>query len=261
MKIDGTIAIVTGASSGIGASTAVELARRGATVVVAARRAKELEATADACRAHTAGSFAVTADLGEVEECERLVATVEDKLGGVDILVNNAGISLHRHALATSAADVERVMQVNFLSAVRTTMAALPGMVDRHRGSIINVTSVAGAIPNPKESAYGASKAALQLWSHGLAVDLDGTGVHVGVLSPGPIDTPIWAMDEEVAYTGPKFPPQVVADGIVKMIEGALVHLTVPRRYGAVGAVYGLPLIGRAMRRGLVGYERKAQKK
>jgi short-subunit dehydrogenase len=261
VKIDGSVAVVTGASSGIGAATAVELARRGATVVVTARRERELEATADQCRAHAPGSLAVAADLGVAEDCERVVTTATERLGRVDIVVNNAGISLHRHALQTSADDIERVMRVNFLSATRVTMAALPAMVDRGAGSIVNVTSVAGYIPNPRESAYGASKAALSQWSHGLAVDLHGTGVHVGVLSPGPIDTPIWDMDEEVSYHGRKYPPSVVADGIVKMIEGELVHLTVPRKYGAVGALYGLPLVSRMMRKGLVDFERKGQAK
>ncbi|MGQ0434616.1 MAG: SDR family NAD(P)-dependent oxidoreductase [Microthrixaceae bacterium] len=258
MKINGSVALVTGASSGIGAATAVELARRGATVVVTARREAELEASADRCRAHAPDSIAITGDLGLAGEGDRIVAAATDKLGRVDIVVNNAGISLHRHALGTSAADVEHVMRINFLSAVQTTMAALPDMVARGRGSIVSITSVAGYIPNPNESAYGASKAALHLWSHGLGVDLHGTGVHVGVLSPGPIDTPIWELDETPSsYTGKKFPPEVVAVGVAKMIEGATAHATVPRRFGAVGPMYTLPLIGRAVRRGLIAFDQK----
>ena len=262
MGIAGQIALVTGASSGIGAAVAEDLARRGATVVTTARRAAELEATAERCRVHTAGSFALTADLAEPGEGERVVATTVERLGRVDILVNNAGVSLHRHALKTTAADVEHVLRVNFLSAVGTTMAAVPGMVSRGSGSVINVTSVAGYVPNPMESAYGASKAALNLWSHGLAVDLHGTGVHVGVLSPGPIDTEIWDKDEvPSSYQGKKYPAQVVADGVARMIERRLVHLTVPRRFGAVGPMYTLPGLGRLVRRGLVRFEQAGQKR
>ncbi|MGQ0832849.1 MAG: SDR family NAD(P)-dependent oxidoreductase [Microthrixaceae bacterium] len=260
MRIQGSVALVTGASSGIGAATAVELARRGATVVVTARREAELETTANRCQAHTAASFAITADLGVAGEGARVVATAAERLGRVDILVNNAGISLHRHALGTSAADVEHVMRINFLSAVQTTTAALPGMVERGRGSVVSITSVAGYIPNPNESAYGASKAALHLWSHGLGVDLHGTGVHVGVLSPGPIDTPIWELDETPSsYKGKKYAPEVVAAGVARMIEGEIAHATVPRRFGAVGPMYSLPLIGRAVRRGLIAFDRRGK--
>jgi short-subunit dehydrogenase len=254
MNIRGSVALVTGASSGIGAVVAADLARRGAQVVVTARREAELERTADACRRHTAGSFAVTADLGEPGEGARVVAAATEALGRVDIVVNNAGISIRRHALDTTPEEVERVMRVNFFSAVQTTMAALPAMVERRRGCVVNITSVAGYIPNPKESAYGASKAALSLWSHVLLVDLAGTGVHVGVLSPGPIDTEIWDKDEQAGYHGPKFPPQVVADGVAMVVEKSLAHLTVPRRYGAMAPMYALPGISRAVRRGLVRF-------
>ncbi|MEY2470871.1 MAG: hypothetical protein QOK28_200 [Actinomycetota bacterium] len=255
MKIEGAIAVVTGASSGIGAATALELSRRGATVVVTARRVDELERTAEACRAFASSSLAVAADLAVPGEAERVVSHAIAAFGRVDIVVNNAGVSLHRSGLDTTAAEVEQLMQVNFLSAVRTTMAALPGMVERRRGSVVNVTSVAGYLPNPRESAYGASKAALSRWSHGLAIDLHGAGVHVGVLSPGPIDTPIWDTD----YRGRKYPPELVARAIATMIDKGIAHMTVPRRYGAVGAMYGLPLVGRVMRRGILSYERRTE--
>ena len=259
MDIRGSVALVTGASSGIGAVVAADLARRGATVVVTARRESELEQTAEACRRHSPGSFAVVSDLSEPGEGARVVREASERLGRVDIVVNNAGISIRRHALDTTPEDVERVMRVNFFGAVHTTMAALPGMVERRRGCVVNVTSVAGYIPNPKESAYGASKAALNLWSHVLLVDLAGTGVHVGVLSPGPIDTEIWDKDEEAGYHGPKFPAQLVADGVALVVEKNLAHLTVPRRYGAMAPMYALPGISRAVRRGLVRFGQAGQ--
>jgi NAD(P)-dependent dehydrogenase (short-subunit alcohol dehydrogenase family) len=262
VEIGGSVAVVTGASSGIGKAVAVDLARRGAAVVVAARRRDLLEATADTCRERSPRSFAVPTDVSDAGACRHLVGLVEDQLGRVDILVNDAGVSLHRHALATSAEDVERILRVNFLGAVTTTLAALPGMVRRARGSVVNVTSVAGYLPNPLESAYGASKAALHLWTHGLAVDLHGTGVHLGTLSPGPIDTEIWDLDDTPSsYRGRRFPPQLVADAVAEMIERRLVHRTVPRRYGAVGVAYSLPLVNRAVRRGLVRFEHRGARR
>src|SRR5437588_3475599 len=115
--------------------------------------------------------MAVPADISSRHECERVIAEVEQRFGRVDVLVNNAGISIHRNAARTTSDDVERLMAVNFFAAVYLTNAALPGMLERREGAIVNVTSVAGYVPNPGEAAYGASKAALSLWSHGLAVD------------------------------------------------------------------------------------------
>jgi len=194
--------------------------------VVTARRKRELEVTAERCRHHTADSLAVSGDLAKPLDCERVVATALERLGRVDILVNNAGMSMRRHALDTTPVDLERVLQINFLAAVRTTAAVLPAMVERGRGSVVNVTSVAGKIPNPRESAYGASKAALHLWTHALAVDLDATGVHMGVLSPGPIDTDIWDSDEiPASYRGRRYPPEVVADATARMVEKEVAQL------------------------------------
>ena len=258
-RVTGAVAVVTGASSGIGAATAVELARRGATVVGVARRATELEHTMAACRTHTAACYGEVADVADRAAAGHVVTAAIERYGRVDIVVNNAGISLHKNAGQTTVVEIEHLFAVNFFGAVYLTMAALPAMLARGSGSIVNVTSVAGYLPNPGEAAYGASKAALSLWSHGLAVDLHDSGVHVGVLSPGPIDTEIWLKDASAAtYRGRLFPPDVVAQGVARMIEGRRTHLTVPRRYGAVGALY--PLLGRPMRWGLRAFAARGQR-
>ena len=259
MDIAGRVAVVTGASSGIGAAVATDLARRGATVVAVARRKDRLDEIIETCRQHAPASMACPADVSTRAECEGVIATAEERFGRVDIVVNNAGISIHRNAARTTSDDVERLMAVNFFAAVYLTNAALAGMLERHEGAVVNVTSVAGYVPNPGEAAYGASKAALSLWSHGLAVDLDGSGVQVSVLSPGPIDTEIWGLDEELSYTGKLYPPQVVADGVADAVERGWVHRTVPRQYGLVGALY--PVVGRPMRWGLRRYAAQMEKK
>jgi short-subunit dehydrogenase len=262
MEIRDRVAVVTGASSGIGKAVAVELARRGAVVVCMARRAAELETTAAECRTYAPESYAIRADVAEPGDCEKVVKSADERFGRVDVLVNNAGISMHKHVLDTSPVDIEQVMRVNFFGAVTMTSLVLPSMVARGMGSIVNITSVAAQIPNPREAAYGAAKAALHAWTHGLAVDLHGTGVHAGVMSPGPIDTEIWDRDETPSsYNGRKYPAQIIADGVARMIERQQVHVTVPRRYGSVGALYGLPLAGRALRRGLVAFERAGEKR
>jgi short-subunit dehydrogenase len=164
--------------------------------------------------------------------------------------VNNAGISPGEDPIRHPADDAERILAVNFFGAVYLAGAVIPGMVEQRSGSIINVTSVSGYVPAPGEPAYGASKAALSRWSHGLAVDLHPHGVHVGVLSPGPIDTEIW--DGPASYGGKLYSPDVVAAGVVRMVEHRLAHLTVPRRFGVFGALY--PLVGRPFRWGVRRY-------
>ena len=259
MDISGKVAVVTGSSSGIGASVASDLARRRAKVVAVARRKDRLDELVERCRVTSPESMACAADISTRAECERVVRSTEEHFGRVDILVNNAGISIHRNAARTTADDVEHLMAVNFFAPMYLTTSALPGMLDRGQGSVVNVTSVAGYVPNPGEAAYGAAKAALSLWSHGLAVDLHGTGVQVTVVSPGPIDTEIWGLDEELSYSGKLYPPQVIADAVADAVEHGWVHRTVPRRYGLVGAMY--PIFGRPMRWGLRRYAKATEKK
>ncbi|MEY2432600.1 MAG: hypothetical protein QOC92_2325 [Acidimicrobiaceae bacterium] len=245
------IAVVTGASSGIGAATALRLAEQGATVIGVARREDRLAEVITACQRHVAASVAHVGDVSSRAVAREIVADAESRFGRVDILVNNAGISPPEDPLHHAADDVEAIMAVNFYGPIYLADAVLPGMVARGRGSIVNVTSVSGYVPAPGEPAYGASKAALSRWSHGLAIELHGSGVHIGVLSPGPIDTEIWDHTGN-EYHGKLHSPTVVADGVVRMIERRLVHLTVPRRFGGVGAMY--PLIGRPLRWGLRRY-------
>ena len=221
-------------------------------MVAVARRKDRLDEVVATC--HDAVAHA--ADVGEREVCEEVVLTTEERFGRVDVVVNNAGISSHRNAARIPADEIERIMRVNFFGPVWLTTTALPGMLERRAGAVVNITSVAASIPNPGESHYGASKAALSRWSHGLAVDLHGTGVHVGEVAPGPIDTEIWDLDEELAYTGRKYPPEVVAGAVAEVIRDDIVKVTVPRQYGAVGALY--PLLGRPLRWGLRRYEERA---
>src|SRR5436190_17613694 len=223
MKLEqGTTALVTGASSGIGASLARSLAKRGVTVGLVARRKERLEEVLAACQASTPESRIWPADLGDIELAERMALEAWDALGHVDILVNNAGIPKRRHVTELTYDEVEEVMRVNFLSPTRMSLALLPKMLERGKGSIVNVSSVAGRLGNPREAAYCASKFALCGWSEAMNVDLWDTPIEIRLINPGAIDTEIWDLPGEDApiYEGEKESPDSIAEGIVAAIEG-----------------------------------------
>lgn len=234
--------LVTGASSGIGAALAEELAIRGAHVALLARRRRELEEVAARCHVHGVDAHVVVADLGDAEQAATGGAAAWARLGHVDVLVNNAGRPLRRSATRLSPVDVADTMQVNFLGAVAVTLALLPRMLERGSGRIVNVGSVAGRVAAPREAAYVASKFALAGWSDTLAVDLAGSGVAVHHVSPGVIDTPLWDVpgQEPPSFTGRRVPASKVARAIIDAVEQGRYETFVPRSLAPVVALRGL---------------------
>jgi short-subunit dehydrogenase len=216
----GAVALVTGASSGIGAATARLLAAGGTTVALVARRADRLEAVAEDCRLTAPRSRAWAADLGDTDLAATLAVQIWDELGPLDVVVNNAAIPMRRPAQRLTMADVERTMTVNFYSPVAITLALLPRMLERDVGTVVNVSSMGGRLGIAAEAAYSASKFALAGWSESLAVDLWDTGVAVKLVLPGAFDTEIWDQpDNDTApYSGPLAPPEEGAVGIVASI-------------------------------------------
>ncbi|MEZ5502373.1 MAG: SDR family NAD(P)-dependent oxidoreductase [Halioglobus sp.] len=236
MDIRGKVAVVTGASSGIGRVTALSLARAGATVVATARRESLLAQVSAACREHTPDSCHITGDIGDKTFAESLVAQVVDRFARIDILVNNAAVPMHRPLYEISAEEAEAVMRVNFLSCLWTSFAAIPHMLLQgeeggERGVLVNVSSFAATVVPTHETIYAASKGAMNGFSRGLWNDLSGSGIHCALVIPGPIDTGIWDLfEDENAYSGKKYPAQLVADEILASIRERRFEVTVPRR-------------------------------
>ena len=173
--------LVTGASSGIGAATAIAFAQRGATVGICARREDRL---ATVLRELPNGK-SWTVDLADLDDLDEFASTADEELGGVDVLVNNAGVPKRRRTTSITAADVEGVMAMNYFSPVRLTLAFLPGMLERGRGDIVNVSSMGAHLVAFGVGAYAASKAALELFTEALYVELPGTGVRAHLVVPG----------------------------------------------------------------------------
>jgi short-subunit dehydrogenase len=219
MEIAGRSVLVTGASSGIGAALAPMLAERGARVGIVARRKDRLEEILERCGPE---SRMWVADLGDLDGAMRVVRESDEHFGGLDVLVNNAGMPKRRHVTALTADEVEETMRVNYLSPVRMTLALLPGMLERGRGCIVNVTSLGGRLGIKHEAAYSASKFALTGFSESMHVDLHDTPIDVRLVLPGAIDTEIWDQpdNDDPIYDGPKETPESVAEGIIAAIEG-----------------------------------------
>ena len=222
MRIEGSTVLVTGASSGIGAALAPQLAERGATVGIVARRADRLEQVLEECRRHAPESRMWAADLGDLERAEAVAIEVWDAFGHLDALVNNAAIAKRVHTLDLTVEDVHHTMDVNFFSPIRMAMALLPRMQARGSGLIVNVSSMGGRLGIVHEAAYCAAKFAMCGWSETARIDLDGTGVEVKLVLPGPIDTEIWEQQPGELpglYEGPFVSAAECAAAIVAAVE------------------------------------------
>jgi short-subunit dehydrogenase len=214
-------ALITGASAGIGAALARELAARGITVGLVGRREDRLAEVLADCRAQAPDSQMWVADLEEPATAAAVAGAALDAFGHLDVLVNNAAIPWVRHATRLEPAEVERVMQVNFHAPVRLTLAVLPAMLEAGGGTIVNVSSLGGRLGILHEAAYCASKFALCGWSEALALDLWSTPVKVKLIIPGAVDTEIWDRPgtEHAVYEGDKAPADEVARGIADAID------------------------------------------
>ena len=225
--LEGTRVLVTGASSGIGAALAPMLAERGATVGIAARRSDRLSEVLDASWAAGVGTTGDggdhrmwSVDLSDPAAAAQLAVDAWDAFGHLDAVVNNAARPMRRPVQRLSVDDVEDVMRTNFLSPVALSLAVLPRMLERDRGVIVNVGSLAGRVGSPREAAYAASKYALHGWSEVMAVDLWSTGVDVRLIVPGAIATEIWDQpgNDPAPYDGPFEPPETVAAAVCEAL-------------------------------------------
>jgi short-subunit dehydrogenase len=228
VRLDGAVALVTGASRGIGRETASLLHARGARVGLLARTRTDLDALAQSL-----GSRAAVAvgDLADRASVARAVETLTDALGPVDVLVNNGGIGAYASVLEESPETFERLIQVNYLGTVYATLAVLPSMVERRRGHIVNVASIAGRVGAPFEAAYSASKFAVVGMSEALAAEVQGLGVAVSLVNPGPVETHFTAargVPFQRRFPRPLRPARVAA-AVVSAVERDRFEQTMPR--------------------------------
>jgi NAD(P)-dependent dehydrogenase (short-subunit alcohol dehydrogenase family) len=188
-RLSGKIAIVTGASRGIGRAISIALAKEGATVVLAARAIGKLHQTAENVRKAGGKAEVVPTELTQEESIKNLIRVTAGKFGRLDILVNNAGVTHSAKLEETATEDWERCFQVNTRAPFIICREALPLLKKAKAGYIINIASVVGVKGYPLQSAYTASKHALRGMTISLAEELKGTNIRVHLLCPGGVDT------------------------------------------------------------------------
>jgi NAD(P)-dependent dehydrogenase (short-subunit alcohol dehydrogenase family) len=241
--LTGEVAIVTGASSGIGAATARELGRRGATVVLAARRIGLLEAQVRSIREAGGTAIAIPADVADASDLTMLAERTVAAFGRIDVLVNNAGASWSRPLASSPPDQITGLAQVNLLGAMLLTRAVLPWMLERRHGAIISVGSLSGRVA--MEPLYSATKYGLRGFSLALRRQLAGTGVSVSLVSPGNINT---EMTRHVAARKPE--PSLVATAIADLVRHPRREVTVPGRHYAIAWLeQALPTLADLMHR------------
>src|SRR4051812_29843283 len=193
--LSGAVALITGASSGIGAATACRLAREGAAVALVARRRDRLDQVVDDITNLGGHAVAVAADITDPGEADRAVQETLDRFGRVDVLVNNAGIMLLGTALHTTTEEWDRMVSLNVSALLHVTHAAVPYLIDaastapRQVADIVNVSSTAGRVARPGSSVYNLTKFGLQGFAESLRQELVPERVRVSIVEPGIVDT------------------------------------------------------------------------
>jgi short-subunit dehydrogenase len=228
MQLKGAVAVVTGASSGIGEAVAVGLAQRGAKVVLAARRKDRLDELADRIERAGGTALAIRCDVTDREQLASLPTVVKEAFGPCDVLVNNAGVPGGGTFANLSYQQIEDIVEVNVLGVMYGTRAFLPGMLKRHHGHIVNVASLAGRFATPGAAVYGASKHAVVAFSESLFYEVEDQGILVTAVNPGFVKTegfPLVGMDPRMILTMDK-----VAGAVVRVVRDDIApELSVPR--------------------------------
>jgi len=244
--------IITGGSAGVGAATARKFADAGAKLMLVARSKKNLESVAEELRDKTRVEiFAM--DVADAEACVNLFKKTEFEFGHVDILVNNAGFHERGPAESVSAADLGRMIDVNLKAPVMLSRIAIPYLRKSDGGAIVNIGSLAGQSPLPNVATYSAAKSGLRAFTYAMFEELRGSGIKIGVVSPGPIDTGFIMSDidmvSDLTFSQPISTAEEVAQVILDLCGNKQCEKTMPAFSGFLTTVnYLLPWLGRLIR-------------
>lgn len=250
MDLNGKHVVITGGSAGIGATMARAFAEQGARVLVASRSVEKLRAVAD----RIVGDH-IVADLTDPDDVDAFVARCLERLGHIDVFVNNAGVETSTSFATTDRNDLRTLARLNFEATLLLTRDVLPHMLERGSGHIVQISSIAGAIPFPGLAAYSGTKAGITNFTESLRLEIRGTGVDLTVVSPGPVETEMWERLENIqrpfAAVGltrfrrlgflPKLSPEKIADATVDAVLQEKRFVRLPKRYAAYHVLSNAP--------------------
>ena len=242
MKLRDKVAIVTGGGRGIGRATALLLAREGAAVVLAARSAAEIEAVAREVRELGAQALPVVTDVAQKDDIARLVQRTLEGFGRIDILVNNAGIGIPlRDVVDLGLDEWSRVLQINLTGPFLCAKAVLPSMIRQRAGNIINISSLGGQVGVAGNSAYGASKAGLLLFTRCLAAEVKRYGIDVNAVCPSGTDTQLLREMGRAGGRSNLMRSEEIANTILFLVspESSAVTGTAIEAYGLSNPLFG----------------------
>ena len=250
-RFGGKVVVITGASAGIGAATARRFAAEGARVVLAARTGTALEALAREIGPERA--LPVPTDVTDPRAAEALLDRAVATFGGLNVLVNNAGYNRRGHVEHVPAEELARIVNVNLRSPIVLTRLAIPHLRRAGGGAIVNVASIAGRIPLPEEATYSATKFGLRAFTFALADELEGSGITVSAVSPGPVETGFILKEVEdvpaVVFSQPMSSAGEIADLIVDCAADGTLERAYPQSSAYLATLgYLVPQIPRLLR-------------
>ena len=227
MDFKNKIVLITGASSGIGKQTAIEFAKKGANLILVARRKDKLELVAKELEKFHTTILVCQCDISDKDQVKEMSKIVLEKFNSIDILVNNAGFAIYGTVFSLSIDEIESQMNTNYFGMIYCVKNFLPSMIEKKSGHIVNVASVAASFGLPGIASYCASKFAMLGFSEGLKHELKGTGVGITVVSPIMVRTNFF--DHPSFEKMPKFSPtslssKTVANAIIKAANSSKIR-------------------------------------
>jgi short-subunit dehydrogenase len=260
MSFKGRTVVITGASSGIGAASAIEFAKRGADIVLVARTRKKLEELESSLAKFKTSTLVCQCDVSQKPQVQKMGDEVLAKFGKVDVLVNNAGFAIYGKVSDLTVEQIESQMATNYFGMVYCTKQFLPEMLGKNSGHIVNVASVAASFGLPGIASYCASKFAMLGFSEGLRHELHGTNVGITVVSPIMVRTNFFdnpSFEKMPKYSPTSLSAETVAKAVVSAATSSRLEIIVPPIVrGAVWAKHTIPfiinpIVGTAFRRQL----------